>query len=75
MPSILVVKMLYMMIEKADVPIPNAVLYNASEIPLESPTASAEPALASAANARIMPITVPRRPTDVEIEAIVDVKR
>ena len=35
-PSILVVKMLYMMMDIADVPIPSAVLYRASEIPWHS---------------------------------------
>ena len=60
----------------AEVPIPRAVLYKASEIPTESLLAAAPPPLSSpsAENERIIPNTVPKRPNKVAIEAIVDKK-
>jgi len=45
MASILVVKTLYMIIATAEVPIPKAVLYKASEIPCESFWAASPPPL------------------------------
>src|SRR5476651_2346418 len=73
-PSILVVKMLYIMIDIADVPIPRAVLYTASEIPTDNVLAAAPPPLSSprAPNALIIPNTVPNSPNSVATEAIVD---
>jgi hypothetical protein len=48
------------------------VLIKASEIPLESAVASGVPEDARAANALIIPSTVPIKPVSVEIEAIVE---
>ena len=56
----------------AEVPIPSAVLIKASEIPVDKATASGAPELASAENALIIPITVPKRATNVPIEPIVE---
>ena len=62
------------MIAHAEVPIPNAVLYNASEIPTDSLLAASPPPSPSpsAENERIIPNTVPNRPKRVATDAIVD---
>jgi hypothetical protein len=60
------------MIARVEPVIPNAVLTRASEIPVERARASGAPDWARAANARIIPITVPIRPISTEIEAIVE---
>ena len=62
------------MIPRAAAPIPSAVLISASEIPFARPIASGAPAFANAANALIIPNTVPSNPTSVEMDAQV-VKR
>ncbi len=54
--------------------IPKAVLTNASEIPVAKARASGAPWVAKAPNARIIPRTVPIRPSNTEIEAIVERK-
>ena len=58
----------------ADVPIPKAVLYNASEIPTDSLAAASPPPSPSpnAEKERIIPSTVPNNPNRVATEAIVD---
>lgn len=61
-----------MIIAKADVPTPSAVLIKASEIPVASAMASGAPACASAANALIIPITVPNSPISVATDATVE---
>ena len=60
-----------MMVAKAELPIPNAVLIKASEIPFAKATESGEPADANAANARIIPNTVPNKAINVDTDAIV----
>ena len=59
------------MMASAPVAIPNAVLTRASEIPVDRATESGEPALARAANERIMPNTVPNSPNRVPSVEIV----
>ena len=58
----------------ADVPIPNAVLYRASEIPTDNWAAAPLPPLSAPRleKARIIPTTVPNNPNRVAIEAMVD---
>ncbi len=53
----------------ADVPIPNAVLYNASEIPTDNSFAAPDPPLSAPKlpKARIIPITVPNSPNNVSV--------
>ena len=61
------------MMASAPVAIPNAVLTKASDIPVDRATESGAPALAKAANERIMPNTVPNSPNrvpNVEIVAM-----
>ncbi|MFM2268338.1 MAG: hypothetical protein RL757_1779, partial [Bacteroidota bacterium] len=53
------------MMANADVPIPNAVLIKASEIPVDNATASGAPAVAIAWNDLIIPNTVPNNPVNV----------
>src|SRR5574343_157149 len=61
------------MIATAEVPIPNAVLNNASEIPFDnSRAASPPPSSPRAENDLIIPNTVPNKPNRVATEAIVD---
>ena len=55
----------------AEVVIPKAVLINASEIPVASADASGAPECAIPANARIIPSTVPIKPTNVAMDAMV----
>ncbi len=62
---------MYAIIAIAEVDIPKAVLIKASEIPVESATASGAPAVAIAEKALIIPNTVPRRPIKVAIDEIV----
>ena len=69
--SILLVNTLYIIVANAELPIPKAVLIKASEIPFANATESGEPADANAANARIIPNTVPKRAIKVETYAIV----
>ena len=64
-----------MIIAKADEPIPNAVLYNASEIPIDNClAASPPPDSPRLLNARIIPITVPSNPINVDTDAKVERK-
>src|SRR3954471_18756959 len=72
MLSIFVVKMLYMIRARAEVPIPRAVLYRASEIPVASAVASPPPDSPRAENERIIPITVPSRAINVPTDVIVE---
>src|SRR5678809_1289983 len=72
-PSIFVVNTLYIIIAKAEVPIPKAVLYKASEIPTDnSRAASPPPESPSLEKERIIPNTVPSNPNKVATDAIVD---
>ena len=57
------------MIAKVDPMIPKAVLIKASEIPVAKAAVSGVPELANAANARIIPNTVPIKPIKVPIDA------
>ena len=52
---------------RAEVPIPNAVLISASEIPVASAVESGAPALASAANERIIDLRYPEFRSDVDV--------
>ena len=53
--------------------IPNAVFTSASEIPVAKAAVSGAPVFANAANALIIPNTVPIRPTKVPIDAMVEI--
>ena len=57
----------------AEVKIPTNVFTSASEIPVANAEVSGAPAFAKAANARIIPTTVPIRPAKVPMEAIVEI--
>ena len=58
------------MIQIAEVPIPNAVFTSASEIPFANAVESVDPPeFPKAENALIIPITVPKRPINVDTEA------
>ena len=73
MLSILVVNTLYITNANAEVPIPNAVLYKASEIPTARALESLPPPDSpNAAKDLIIPITVPNRATSVPTEVIVE---
>ena len=61
MPSIFVVNTLYIIIATADVPIPNAVLYKASEIPTDNCSAAAPPPSPPAAARCVPPRSVHSR--------------
>lgn len=60
------------MIQIAEVPIPKAVFTSASEIPFANAVESVDPPeFPKAENALIIPITVPKRPINVDTEASV----
>ena len=61
------------MIANAEVKIPTKVFTSASEIPVARADVSGAPAADKAANARIIPTTVPIRPAKVPIDAIVEI--
>ena len=57
----------------ADVKMPTKVFTSASEIPVARADVSGAPAADNAANARIIPTTVPIKPAKVPIEAMVEI--